>query len=195
MVVINIIDDTYRRLNNIYFGILRRCYSKDSEEYPKYGGRGITVCDEWLGEHGYLNFRNWAYAHGYSEKNEYEASKDKEYVSVDRIDNDKGYSPENCRLADMKLQSNNRSTCRFIWYDKYVFTIQIWSEITNSSRDTLMHRLERGWTVEEALLTPNRAWYKRGQDLIDLVIPEEYVQYNKYEEFKAKEILESCVYP
>lgn len=61
-------DDTYRRLNKIYFGILRRCYSKDSDEYPKYGGRGITVSDEWLGEHGYLNFRNWVYAHGYSEK-------------------------------------------------------------------------------------------------------------------------------
>ena len=67
--------DTYNRLNKIYFGMLHRCYNKESEEYYRYGGRGIKVCDEWLGPDGYLNFKKFALSTGYNEN-----------LSLDRID-------------------------------------------------------------------------------------------------------------
>ena len=176
--------DTYDRLNKIYFGMLRRCYNKESDEYYRYGGRGIKVCDEWLGPDGYHNFKKFALSTEYNED-----------LTLDRIDNDGNYCPENCRWADDKLQSNNKNNCRYLLWHEYVFTIAIWVEICGIPRNTFLHRLERGWSIDESLRTPSGAWYKRGQNMIDLVIDPKYDKYNKYEEFKAKGILDTCTYP
>lgn len=124
---------SHDRLYHTYQNIYDRCYNPGNHSYLIYGGRGIHMDDEWLGEMGYINFRNWAYKNGYSE--DYE-NPNHDYISLDRIDNDKNYGPTNCRFADMKLQSNNRSTTRFIWYDKYIFSGQIWAEIMDISRST-----------------------------------------------------------
>jgi hypothetical protein len=77
-----------------------RCYRKTHPHYKDYGGRGISVCDEWVND--FYAFATWALSHGYDEK----APKGK--CTLDRIDPDGDYCPENCRFADMVVQQNNR---------------------------------------------------------------------------------------
>lgn len=82
--------------------ILSRCYNKNNKEYKNYGGRGIFICDEW--KENFLNFYDWAILNGYNENiNGLECS-------IDRIDNNKGYSPDNCRWVNQKIQSRNKRT-------------------------------------------------------------------------------------
>ena len=78
-----------------------RCYNPKYSLYHRYGGRGITVCDEWL--NNFAAFRTWCFENGY-DKN----------LTLDRINNDMGYSPDNCRFATVQEQANNRSTNRII---------------------------------------------------------------------------------
>ena len=82
----------------------RRCLNPMRTRYADYGGRGITVCDEWC--NSFQAFYDWAMANGYDE------NAPKGQCTIDRIDNDKGYSPDNCRWVDMKTQRNNRSDSR-----------------------------------------------------------------------------------
>ena len=88
--------DSKSRLFKIWIGMLKRCTDKKSKSYQYYGGRGITVCDEWKND--YKNFKNWALSNGYNDN-----------LTIDRIDNSKGYSPENCRWVTMDVQFRNKS--------------------------------------------------------------------------------------
>lgn len=84
-----------RRLASIYQGMKQRCYNTNRPNYKYYGGRGVSVCDEWLNNP--QAFYDWAMANGYQEN-----------LTIDRINNDGNYEPQNCRWASMKEQATNK---------------------------------------------------------------------------------------
>lgn len=90
------------KIYHVYQSMLQRCFYPKNISYKNYGGRGITVCDEWAGEHGFENFYKWAVKAGYDE------NKSRAEQSIDRIDVNGNYCPENCRWADWATQVKNK---------------------------------------------------------------------------------------
>lgn len=107
---------SHTRPYEIWQGMKGRCYNKHDARYHRYGGRGITVCDEWKND--FTAFYEWALANGYQDN-----------LTIDRIDNDKGYSPDNCRWSDVKSQCRNRSTNIKITIGNSTRTLTEWCEI------------------------------------------------------------------
>lgn len=101
------------------------------------------MCDEWKKD--FMNFRKWAMANGY-----------KENLSIDRIDNNGNYGPDNCRWATLEQQGNNKRNNHFIEYNGERHTLQEWCEKINIKYATLESRLRIGWSIEKALTTPVR---------------------------------------
>lgn len=136
---------TGTRIYRIRSGMIARCYKKNATSYPKYGAKGITVCEEWLGENGFINFYNWAMENGY-----------KDNLTLDRINPKGNYEPSNCRWADWETQTSNKSSNRYITYNGKTQTIHQWSIDIGLNRQTLTNRINRGWSIERALTTkPN----------------------------------------
>lgn len=134
------------RLYNIWSKLKSRCENSHCVEYKHYGGRGIKVCEEWSREpDGFKNFSEWALSNGY-----------KGDLSIDRINNDGGYSPNNCRWVDAIIQSNNKRTNVFKEYMGEVHTIGEWAKIKNLEYSLLYHRFKKGWEIGKALNTPPR---------------------------------------
>lgn len=128
----------YTRLNRIWQSMKSRCYNSKQKRYAKYGGKGITICEEWL--HNFQAFYDWAMANGYRDD-----------LSIDRIDGDKGYYPENCRWASNKEQTRNRSITRRITINGETRPLMEWCEQLGKKYKIILKRLSRGWTPEEAL--------------------------------------------
>lgn len=125
-------------LYRIWCAMKARCYNPNVKSYDRYGGRGIFVCDEWR-EH-YENFSAWAKEAGFSEG-----------LTIDRIDNDDGYYPDNCRWVTSKEQSNNRSSNRNIMYNNEIHNVSQWAEIMHINKSTVYSRVASGKSFEEAL--------------------------------------------
>lgn len=100
------------KLYYAWYNMCNRCNRKNNCGYSDYGGRGIKVCNEWLGESGFVNFANWALSNGYEEG-----------LTLDRIDNDKGYIPQNCRWVDRFVQANNKRNNHYIKINGEVGTV------------------------------------------------------------------------
>ena len=129
------------RIYRIWKGMKNRCSNGNTQDYATYGERGITVCDEW--ENDFSNFYEWATQNGY------ESSK-----SIDRIDNDLGYSPANCRWATDAEQANNKSTNLHITWNGVTHTPSQWSEITGIDPATIRRRYHEGWESEDIFTIP-----------------------------------------
>ena len=117
-----------------------RCYNPKEEHYYRYGGRGITVCNEWLGENGFMNFVKWAKENGY-----------KEGLSLDRIDNDGNYEPSNCRWVSYKVQNNNKRNNFLVTIYNRTQTLSEWCDEKNLNYSKIQSRLKRGWLLEDAM--------------------------------------------
>ena len=131
------------RIYNIFNGMKGRCYCKEHFAYESYGGRGITVCDEW--RNSFQAFYDWAMSNGYRDD-----------LTLDRINNDGNYEPLNCRWITMKEQCSNRRNNHLLTYKGETKTLTEWAELYGKSYVALFMRLKRGWSIEKAIETPLR---------------------------------------
>ena len=129
-----------KRIYNIWNGMVGRCHRKTSENYKLYGEKGIFVCDEWL---KFQNFCKWSLYNGY-----------RNTLTIDRIDNNKGYSPENCRWVTEDEQHRNRSDNHTLTFDDRTQCVSDWANEVGIKRNTIYERLNRGWSVRDALTKP-----------------------------------------
>lgn len=125
-----------------------RCTNPNYTDYYDYGGRGISVCEEWQ---SFDNFKEWAFKNGYKD----EKKNGKNLLSLDRIDVNGNYCPENCRWATYSQQANNKRNTRRFYFDGQYLTAREWSVITGINYGTLVRRLHKpSWTIERALTEP-----------------------------------------
>lgn len=120
-----------------------RCFNPKCKAFKDYGGRGITVCDEWVSDPD--SFVEWALSNGY------------EYgLAIDRIDNDGNYEPNNCRWVTAAENNQNRRSSRFFTINGETKNLQQWCNQYGISRSMVHKRLQMGWDIEKALTTPKR---------------------------------------
>lgn len=138
--------DSAGRLYNIWYLMRYRCNNPKCHAYHNYGGRGISICTDWNdNDTGYLAFKQWALDSGYTDS-----------LSLDRIDNNGNYEPNNCRWADAFVQGNNKRNSAYLVYNGEKHTISQWARIIGMDMRTLHNRIKLGWKVEDALFRPLR---------------------------------------
>lgn len=117
-----------------------RCNNNNFKQYKDYGGRGISVCEEW---YNFENFYNWSMENGY-----------KDDLTLDRIDVNGNYEPSNCRWATRYEQQLNRRTNKILTFNGETLTQKEWADKLGFNDTLILNRLNRGWTIEEALKIP-----------------------------------------
>ena len=127
------------RTYSIWANLIQRCCNKKDKDYCNYGGRGISVCGRWLD-----SFNNFLEDMGMPPRG----------GSIDRLNNNGNYEPGNCRWTTRKEQARNRRTNKLITYKGKTRPIVEWSEEVGINRNTLLDRINRGWSVERALTEP-----------------------------------------
>ena len=135
------------RIYRIWRSMKARCYDPNSSRYTSYGGRGITICDEWIND--FEAFDEWSTSHGYSEK-----------LSIDRIDVNGNYEPSNCRWATNDEQAVNKTNNHYLELNGEIKTVSEWARQLGVRYNLISNRLQRGWSVENALTIP---LLKRGE--------------------------------
>lgn len=144
------------RIYHIWKMMKSRCNNANSQNYKHYGGRGISVCKEWDGSNGFWSFYNWSIQNGYTDE-----------LSIDRIDNDGNYCPENCRWTTLSEQAKNkrpRKNRLTLTYKGKTMSVNEWAEHLGIDRHVIYQRIKKGWTIEEIVETPlNVSHSNRGQ--------------------------------
>lgn len=130
------------RLDVIHSNMIQRCTNPNNPAYPDYGGRGISICEEWRTKR---NFIKWAVETGYSDS-----------LTIDRIDNNAGYSPSNCRWVSMRENCNNRRSCHYVTAFGETHSLKEWSKCLSISYNTLKKRIIDHKEDGETLLRRSR---------------------------------------
>ena len=128
------------RIYHLFQNMKYRCQNPNASNYTTYGGRDIRVCDEWAGPRGFELFYEWAIRSGYSDD-----------LTLDRIDVDGDYTPENCRWADSETQHNNTQNSVKLTYDGKTMTAAQWAREIGVDRHTIYDRLKAGKPIAEVL--------------------------------------------
>ena len=126
------------RIHRIWDNMKTRCLNKNSPAFRFYGGRGITICKEW--KDSFIAFYQWSISSGYSDK-----------LSIDRIDTNGNYCPDNCRWVSMKVQQNNRTNNKILSTGDTSHTLAEWSEISGKNEWQIRYALKHGKAIEEIL--------------------------------------------
>lgn len=129
--------DKNTRLYHIWKSMRERCNTTSCNSYKRYGGRGIKICPEW---DDYLLFKDWALKNGY-----------KENLTIDRINVNGNYEPNNCRWATYKEQANNKTNNHFITFNGKTLTTAQWSEEIGINVNTIHRRIKKGLPIEKVL--------------------------------------------
>ena len=131
-----------KRIRSVYTNMKTRCYNPNSNRYYCYGGRGIKVCEDW--KNNFANFKEWALNNGYAEN-----------LTLDRINNNGDYEPNNCRWVTYKQQRLNSTTNRIVEFYGNKKTITEWCEYFNIPYYVINNRVNKyGWDMYKALTTP-----------------------------------------
>lgn len=129
---------TNTKLYNVWCAMKQRCYYENDKRYKNYGGRGIAVCSEWLND--FMAFYKWSIDNGYRDN-----------LTIDRIDVDGNYEPNNCRWITMKQQLRNTTRNRYYTINSVTMCLKDWCEKYNLNYMKVYNRLKRGWNIERAL--------------------------------------------
>lgn len=130
------------RIYSCWTDIKRRCYNPKNKRFSRYGGRGISVCEEW--RDSFKSFYDWSIKNGYNDS-----------LTIDRIDINKGYSPDNCRWVSAFEQQSNTSRSHYITINGVTKTISQWAREYNISPDLIKDRINKlHWNDVEAVTTP-----------------------------------------
>lgn len=150
---------SHTRIHSIWRSIKDRCYNPKNRHYKHYGGRGISVCDEW--KDNFIPFYNWSLENGYEEN-----------LTIDRIDVNAGYYPGNCRWVSVETQANNKRNNKVFTLNGKTLTISQWSKETGVKYGDIQNRLNYGYSFEEAIDTNFKRVYRckneRNQEIRDL---------------------------
>ncbi len=128
------------RLYNVWRDMKKRCYNPKRKLFHRYGGRGITVCEEWIDD--FKAFHDWAMDNGY-----------REGLQIDRIDNNKGYFPDNCRFVTHTENQQNREMTIVVTFHGLTTALSAHCRRLGLRYDTVLERIKRNWSVERALST------------------------------------------
>ena len=134
---------TRKRLLKTFSHMKERCYDEKNKAYKNYGGRGITICQEWLDDRE--KFIKWALENGYQE-----------HLSIDRTNNDGNYEPSNCRWVTISENNQNRRSCKYYTLNGRTQNLQQWCNEYKVNRSMVDRRLSLGWEFEKALFSPKR---------------------------------------
>lgn len=137
----------HHRLYRIWSGMKCRCNTPTATSYSRYGAIGISVCSEWQ---NYETFKSWALKNGYNDN-----------LTLDRINIDGNYCPDNCRWVSMKTQGNNREDNVVLEYNGEKHTMKEWSELLDINYATLQYRVYAHWPIEKIFTTEVKRYAKR----------------------------------
>lgn len=149
-------NHTKERLYRVYYGMRQRCYNPNIRSYKTYGARGITICDEWQ---TYESFKKWALSTGYKENSN---------LTIERIDVNKGYSPDNCTWIPSSQQAKNTTRTLHLEYRGKVMCLVDWAKELNVNQNTLYHWIQhKHMTIEDVINTKCNDYPIRSKETID----------------------------